>query len=294
MARPEQVRARCPAVAGYVERDGIRVFYELYGSGGPTVLLLPTWSIVHSRFWKMQIPYLARRFRVLTFDGRGNGRSDRPAGIAPYAVDEFAADAVAVLDATETARATLVAFSCGALWATVVAADRPERVEGVAYVGPAVALAPGHPERNVHDFETTYETNDGWAKYNAPYWQEHYPDFVEFFFGQIYSEPHSTKPIEDGIAWALEVDPETLANTDRGIGLPRSEPFEETCARVSCPVLVIHGDDDRLRPLAQAAALADATGGTLVTFAGSGHAPHVRDPVRVNLLLREFVERVAR
>ena len=74
----EQTRARYPDEEGYVERDGVRLFYEVYGSGEPTVLLLPTWSIVHSRHWKMQIPYLARHCRVLTFDGRGNGRSDRP------------------------------------------------------------------------------------------------------------------------------------------------------------------------------------------------------------------------
>ena len=56
----------------------MRIFWEGYGAGEPTVLLLPTWSIVHSRLWKMQIPYLARHCRVVTFDGRGNGRSDRP------------------------------------------------------------------------------------------------------------------------------------------------------------------------------------------------------------------------
>ena len=77
-ARPEQSRARYPDDEGFVERDGVRVFWEVYGEGEPTILLLPTWSIVHSRCWKTQIPYLARHFRVLTFDGRGNGRSDRP------------------------------------------------------------------------------------------------------------------------------------------------------------------------------------------------------------------------
>ena len=71
----EQTRARYPDEAAYVERDGVRVFYEVYGEGEPTVFLLPTWSIVHSRHWKMQIPYLARHRRVLTSDGRGNGRS---------------------------------------------------------------------------------------------------------------------------------------------------------------------------------------------------------------------------
>ncbi len=49
-----------------------------------TLLLLPPWSIVHSRFWKLQVPYLARHFRVITFDGRGNGRSDRPDSAADY------------------------------------------------------------------------------------------------------------------------------------------------------------------------------------------------------------------
>ena len=98
----EQIRARYPDAEGYVERDRVRVFYEVYGEGEPTVLLLPTWSVIHSRHWKMQIPYLARHCRVITFDGRGNGRSDRPSDPASYNEREFTADAIAVLDATET------------------------------------------------------------------------------------------------------------------------------------------------------------------------------------------------
>jgi Glycosyltransferase family 28 C-terminal domain len=79
-----------------------------------------------------------------------------------------------------------------------------------------------------------------------------------------------------------------LIDTERGIDLPRMERFDELCARVRCPVLVIHGDEDAIRPHAQGAALAAATGGTLVTLEGSGHLPHARDPVKVNLLLRDF------
>ena len=75
---PEQTRARYPDESGSVERDGVNPYWEVYGAGEPTVLLMPTWSIIHSRHWKMQIPYLARHCRVLTFDGPGNGRSDRP------------------------------------------------------------------------------------------------------------------------------------------------------------------------------------------------------------------------
>ncbi len=45
----EQTRARYPERSGYVERDGVKVFWERYGDGDPTILFLPTWSIIHSR-----------------------------------------------------------------------------------------------------------------------------------------------------------------------------------------------------------------------------------------------------
>ena len=76
-------RAREPDLSGFAERDGVRIGYEVFdgplgGAADTTVLLMPAWSIVHSRFWKAQVGYLARHYRVVTFDGRGSGRSDRP------------------------------------------------------------------------------------------------------------------------------------------------------------------------------------------------------------------------
>jgi pimeloyl-ACP methyl ester carboxylesterase/predicted glycosyltransferase len=290
-AAREQTRARYPDEEGYVERDGVRIFYEVYGDGEPTILLLPTWTIIHSRHWKAQIPYLARHFRVVTFDGRGNGKSDRPDGIAPYVEAEFAADALAVLDATKTERAVLMGLSCGALWGTLLAANHPDRVSAIAYIGPAVPLALGHPERAiVGRFEEELDTDEGWAKYNRHYWQRDYEGFLEFFFAKMFNEPHSTKQIEDCIGWALETDPATLANTMSALNLCGTEEFAEVCARVKCPVLVIHGDKDLIRPHAQGEALARVTGGELVTIEGAGHGPQARDPVKVNLLLREFVD----
>ena len=167
-------------------------------SGEPTVFLLPTWSIIHSRHWKMQIPYLARHCRVVTFDGRGNGRSDRPQDAAAYDEREFAADALAVLDATETERAVIVGFSLGSQRGLILAAEHPERVTGAVFIGPNY---PGGgeplPERAVHDFDVEYDTYEGWAKYNRYYWLREYRDFVEYFMSKIFTEPHSTKPFED-------------------------------------------------------------------------------------------------
>ncbi len=295
-APPEQTRARYPDEDGYVERDGVRIFYEVYGSGEPTILLLPTWSIVHSRHWKLQIPYLARHFRVVTFDGRGNGRSDRPAGVEAYVEQQFADDALAVMDRTGTERAVLAALSCGALWATTLAADHPQHVSGVVYIGPAVKLAPGHPERAICErFEEELDSDTGWAKYNRHYWlrgEREYRDFLEFFFAQMFTEPHSTKQIEDCVGWGLEIEPATLADSCSAIGLCGLERFRDLVERVQCPTIVIHGDRDRIRPHAQGAALAEATGGTLVTLEGAGHGPQARDPVAVNGAVREFADSV--
>ena len=94
-------RALAPPEAGFAEFGGVRVAYEVFGEGEETLLLLPPWSIVHSRFWKLQVPYLARHFRVITFDGRGNGRSDRPDSAGATTGPRVGAgDALAVLDAT--------------------------------------------------------------------------------------------------------------------------------------------------------------------------------------------------
>ena len=282
------MRARYPDEEGFVERDGVRVFYEVFGSGERTILLLPTWSIIHARHWKGQIPYLARHARVIAFDGRGNGRSDRPRGVEAYDEREFAADALAVMDATATERAVIVGLSAGALWATLLAAEHPERVEGVVYIAPAAPFAQ-HLARVAAPFDARLETHEGWGKYNQHYWMqpEAYRDFLEFFFGQAFVEPHSTKQIEDCVGWGLETDGETLALTYLGRQLD-TESFRELCRRVTCPVLVIHGTEDAVRPSVVGEELAEVTGGTFVLLEGSGHCPHARDPVRVNLLLREF------
>jgi pimeloyl-ACP methyl ester carboxylesterase/predicted glycosyltransferase len=285
----EQTRARYPDKTGYVERAGVRSYYEVYGTGEPTVLLLPTWSLIHSRHWKMQVPYLARHCRVVTFDGRGNGRSDRPQEAEAYDEREFAADAIAVMDATNTEHAVIVGFSLGGQRGLILAAEHPERVEGAVFIGTnfpggGVAL----PERTVYEFDVEHDSDEGWAKYNRYHWLRDYRDFVEFFMAKMFTEPHSTKPIEDAVGWALETDAETLIATQEGTGLTPEEA-RELCHSIRCPVLVIHGEQDAISSVTRSEGFAEHTGGELVVLEGSGHAPHVRDPVKVNLLLREFI-----
>jgi pimeloyl-ACP methyl ester carboxylesterase len=241
----------------------------------------------------MQIPYLARRWRVVTFDGRGNGRSDRPADPEAYREDEFAADALAVMDATETERAVLVSLSRGAERSLLLAAHHPERVQGIAFIAPALPLRPAVPRSRAHEaFRERHETYDGWAKFNRHYWVEQYEEFLEFFFSQCLTEPHSTKPREDTVGWGLETDASTLVATQLAPRLQAEADVRALLSRIDRPILVIHGSDDHVRPWGSGARLAKLANGALAVLQGAGHLPHARDPVKVNLLLRDFIRSI--
>jgi pimeloyl-ACP methyl ester carboxylesterase len=273
----------------------VRIHWEAYGSGPETILLLPSWSVAPSRVWKAQIPFLARRYLVVTFDGRGNGRSDRPTTSDSYAVAEFAADGVAVLDAVGSRSAVLVSLSMGALWSLLIAAEHPERVAGAVFISPAIDLSTREPTESgrVETKDEELDAYEGWDKYNRHYWRLDYPGFLEFFFGECLAEPHSTKQIEDCVGWGLGTDAETLILIEDAPGVGDHGALVELIGAVRCPVLVIHGSDDRIISHVQGAALARETGGRLLTFEGTGHLPQAREPVRTNLAIRDFVEGVS-
>jgi pimeloyl-ACP methyl ester carboxylesterase len=241
----------------------------------------------------MQVAYFARHFRVVVFDPRGNGGSERPADPAAYSETEYAADIAAVMDASGTEEAVVVSLSMGAQRALLFADAHPERVLGMAFIAPSLQLAPGHSERAHYEkrFDQELDTDEGWAKMNAHYWRRDYRRFIEFFFANVFTEPHSTKQIEDAVGWGLESDAETLIATVLGPGLAESATRAIT-DRLRCPVLVIHGEDDRVRPVAVGEALAAATDAEFMRMPAVGHCPQARKPVAVNLALREFVERV--
>ena len=290
--RREQMRARYPDVEGMIERDGVRVAYEVYGQGDPTVLFAPTWSIVHSRIWKAQIPYFARRHRVIAVDARGNGLSDRPSTAAAYAEPEMAADLLATMDATDSERAVVVSLSLGAQRSLILATEHPERVSGLVFLGPSVSLGKGPVRRNM-SFDKALDRYDGWAKYNRNFWRRDYHAFLEFFFAQCFTESHSTKQIEDAVDWGSETDAETLILTNEGAGLSEEETLR-LCAAIRCPTLVIQGDEDAVTGPGRGFALADAIPhAALVTVAGGGHILNAREPVLVNLLIRDFIRTLA-
>lgn len=290
------MRARLPDASGYVQPGSARIYWEKFGAGDPPILFFSGDTIVDSRMWKAQVPWFSRRHTVLTFDPPGNGRSDRTIDPDAYADASLLADALAVLDTAGVERAVFVGLCSGAGLSLLAAAEHPDRVLGVVAINAGAVLTPKHGHRAPGGFDVELPDDEGWNKENRHYWLRDWRGYAEFFFGEMLPEPHSTKQLEDCVGWALNTSPEImLADSNVPPVTPRAAPdtAAEMCRRVRCSVLVINGDRDMCQPPERSRLIAELTGGELVVLVGSGHMPHARDPVKVNLEIARFVRRLA-
>jgi len=264
-----------PAREGFVERDGVKLWYAAWGTSGPWIAFAQPFQIVHSQFLKATVPYLSQHFRVLTMDGRGNGRSDRPQGQAAYSLDHFHADFVAVLDALQIERAALVGLSAAAMIVLKLAAEKPQRVSHVITAG------------GFADSLVSHEAIAARVKLEDELVRRDWPGYLDYFMNVIFSEPHSTKPYEDGVRYGWATDGEVI-DWCRQAWL--NNDVRELARRVQCPTLVIHGDEDRRVPLAKGRDIhALVPGAKSLTIGGGGHVTAVRDPVVFNEAVRDFV-----
>ena len=288
----DATRARQPDRTGRVEVDGGWVAWETAGAGDPPLVFVPPWQVVHSRVWKAQLPDFARRHRVVAWDARGNGRSDRPTDPAAHTTLERARHLGLVMDAAGVERAVLIGLSSASGPILAFADACPERVLGLVLIGPSWPF--GESAWPDIPFEEPLEREDGWHTANLHVWRRDLRRFLDWFFSQAFPEPHSTKQREDAVRWGLETDPETLAATVRVPRTVTRERFAAIASAVRVPTLVIQGTDERISHVTQGMSLAGAIpGARLALLEGSGHIPNARDPVRVNLLIRAFLADLA-
>ena len=199
------------------------------------------------------------------------------------------------MDATGTASAVIVGLSMGGSFALRLAGLHPDRVTGAVFIAPSVAGFGHEFEREeTVDFEADVETFDGWRHETRKAYLGDWRGFAEWFFSRAFTEPHSTKQIEDCVGWAQETTPEIILAGYASYDLPGSTlgTSPELVPLVQCPTLVIVGTADDITEPSVGIELAAALGAELVVLEGAGHVPTARDPVRINLLLRSFVERV--
>ncbi len=226
-----------------------------------------TFPVVDGRQWKGQVPYLARHFRVVTWDPRGNRRSDRPTGPDAYADEVYARAAAAVSDASGTDAAFVVALCPGINRSLLLAAAQPKRVCGLVAIAPGVhPLAPNHP------LETVDQAR----------WRGDFTGWIDYHSNVLLPEPHSSKLFEDPVGWSPQTDADVIAARTHAPLRPATEDDAIAMSQaLTCPVLVLHGSEDKCRPRERGERFAQLTRGLLVVLDGVGHLPHGRPPVLV-------------
>ena len=255
----------------YVQRPDTEIFYQVTGREGRDLFLHPPSNpALYSRLWKHNIPYLSRYFRVIAMDSRGNGRSGRPA--TGYDFASRYGDMVAVLDEVARPPFALVAFSCSSMLGVRYAVDHPERVSHLVFVGAQYAQSLPKPfEEKVA--RVIRQDFDGWRTRLTT---------------KCLPEPHSLRAVEDGIAWAGETSPEVFVEALAQI---EKDNVYDLLGRVPTPTLVIHGTEDWVVPYSHGQKFAGAVrGATLVGFQGGGHLLPGREAVKINRLIRDFVQ----
>ena len=112
---------------GSARVGSLDLYYEEHGRGDPLLLIMGL--AADARAWMFQLPAFAERYRTISFDNRGVGRSAKPAG--PYTIHQMADDAVGLLDALGITRAHVIGVSMGGMIAQELVLRHPGRVRGL-------------------------------------------------------------------------------------------------------------------------------------------------------------------
>jgi len=271
---PYPFETEAPVRQGYVETGGVRVWYGVFGTSGPWLAFAPLNQIATSTAFKATVPYLSTLFRLVVMDLPGTGNSDRPASPDCYTLDLYLAHFCAVLDHLGIGRTVVVATSANTLLALRFAAEHRDRISRLIVAGgfassvPTDAVAGDVAARSLEQMRTDW------------------PGHLDAFWSSVFTEPHSTKPFEDGVNFSCASSGDVVAMTRAGW---LNNDVRHLAARVTCPTLVIHGEDDRRVPFSKGREIADLIpNATMLSIGGGGHLTMVRDPVAFNRAVRDF------
>ena len=245
-----------------VKTNNIELYYEIYGAGKPLVLIsglgYPSWQ------WHKMVPLLAEKFQVITFDNRGVGLSDKPAG--PYTAQMLAADTAGLLDALNIEKAVIVGHSMGGFVAQAMALDFPQRVEKLIlcstnFGGPHHVPVTPEAMKVLGDVTSDALTRfkNGLSISTAPGWSEKNPAMIEEWIKWRIANPIEPAPYQAQLAIGLGL-------------LAEAASFEHKLSRLNVPTLILFGAHDKVVPPANASLLSEKiAGSTVMIFPDAGH-----------------------
>ncbi len=220
--------------------NGVRIHYEEAGSGPPVLLIM---GLGASLDWWGTLPAsLAPRFRVITFDNRGAGRSSHPTG--RYSIRQMADDALGLMDAVGMDRAHVLGYSMGGMIAQEIAIANPGRVDRLilAATGPSGLCG------------TLPRLRAWWLMLSPPRPGRYRDNVLELLFPTEYIRSH---PEEVDEAWRMiSASPADRPSFMRQLGAILRWSSCGRLSRIAAPTLIVHGGRDILLPVGNAHLLA--------------------------------------
>jgi pimeloyl-ACP methyl ester carboxylesterase len=250
----------------HLDRDGVRIYYEIHGDG-PAVLLSHGFAGT-TRMWRPNLEALSARCRVVAWDMRGHGQSDSPDDPAAYSEAATAADMGALLDVAGAECAVVGGLSFGGYMSLAFNLLHPDRVAALM----------------LFDTGPGYRSDEQRAQWNA---------VVESM-----AERLSERGLE-GLWGGAEVEKDAhgsaggLIHAARGMIVQREAHVFDSLPRISVPTLVLVGEqDEQFRGAADYMAR-KVPGARLVVLDEAGHAANIHQPEAFNGAVLGFLEELA-
>ena len=259
----------------YVDRAGVKVYYESYGQGTPIVFLHP--FSTNGYIWYFQTFAFARSHQCITVDHRGHGRSDKPA--QGYAISEMAADVAGILDALGIQKTVLVGNSIGGMIAMQFNLDYPERVLANVIVSSGTNMSAGMPAEAMQAFQN--DLNGA---------------FSGLLEGAVSAKTKAERPeILDLMRASFQVDANFTPNVFFANASDPNGVFNwnitDRLKEISKPTLVLAGEEDQATPVEANKLLADnIPGATLKVLKEVGHFYQLEKPNDFNSELSQFLK----
>jgi 3-oxoadipate enol-lactonase len=243
--------------------SAVAVSYTVTGAADAPVVVLSNSLGATRGMWDLQVPALAERYRVVTYDTRGHGQSPAPAG--PYTADDLVDDLVALLDEIGAERAHVAGLSLGGMTAMRLAVREPQRVDRLALLCTSAKPDP-QPFLDravaVRSRGTAPLAPAVAARWLTPDYAAEHPDLVAKLEAMIAGDD------DDGYAACCEV----VAAVD----------LRDDLARIAAPTLVVAGLQDLALPPAHQQLIADAIpGAELLTVSPGAHLANLEQPLQV-------------
>jgi len=265
----------------FATNDGADLYYDVEGPPNGEAVVFVEGLSFGSWMWRWQRPAVADTYRTVVWDNRGTGRSDTPVG--PYTTAEMATDLDAILDDAGVDAVHLVGASLGGMVAIQYALDF-ERVESLSLLctGPGGEAAAPIPEATRERMLNVPDGLDPGARirhrmrpaFTDTFWTEN-TDVIDW----IVEQRLETDPTDDAYEWQAAA----------AAAFDASDRLDE----VDCPVLVLHGTDDRVVPVGNGRRLAEGLpDARFEAVEGGSHLFFVERADRVNDLLVDFLDDV--